>query len=74
MQINDRVRRDEARATTGATVLALEGAGAEAVALIAYDEGGEGWWPVAALRPIARRRSRKADGTADAAAGGPGAG
>ena len=45
MTIDDRVIRIETRETTGATVLAIDGDSA----LIAYDEGGEGWWPFDAL-------------------------
>lgn len=44
-QVNDRVSRSENRDVTGATVLALDGENV----LIAYDEGGEGWWPAEAL-------------------------
>jgi len=45
MTVNDRVIRSEARAITGATILAIEGDNA----LIEYDEGGVGWWPLDAL-------------------------
>lgn len=48
MTPGDRVNRIEAREVTGATVLAVEGD----YALITYDEGGEGWWPVDYLEPI----------------------
>jgi len=49
MTTDDRVTRIEARETTGATILAIDGEGA----LIAYDEGGQGWWPLDALTPEA---------------------
>lgn len=45
MQIGDRVNRIEDREIVGATVIAVDGDNA----LIAYDEGGEGWWPTDAL-------------------------
>ncbi|MCW0181288.1 MAG: hypothetical protein OJI70_05885 [Zavarzinia sp.] len=41
------VHRLENRESVGASVLAREGDHY----LIAYDEGGEGWWPEAALAP-----------------------
>lgn len=43
--IGDRVNRVEDRDEVGATVVEIDG---ESV-LIAYDEGGEGWWPASAL-------------------------
>ncbi|PWR22760.1 hypothetical protein [Zavarzinia aquatilis] len=43
----DRVIRLEARERAGASVLSREGDDY----LIAYDEGGEGWWPALALAP-----------------------
>jgi len=46
MNIGSKVDRIEGRAITGATVLAIEG---DSV-LIEYDEGGQGWWPLTALR------------------------
>lgn len=42
-----RVRRLEDREVVGASVLARDGDDY----LIAYDEGGEGWWPAVALAP-----------------------
>lgn len=47
MNINDRVNRIEDRSATGATVLAVDGATGSV--LIAYDEGGQGWWPADCL-------------------------
>ena len=49
MTVNDRVTRNEIRETTGATITAIDGD----AALLAYDEGGEGWWPLDALTPEA---------------------
>ena len=45
MEAETRVNRIEACEITGATVLETDG---ESV-LIAYDEGGEGWWPIYSL-------------------------
>lgn len=47
MIVNDRVNRREDRGTIGATVLAIDGD----IVLIAYDEGGEGWWSAEELDP-----------------------
>ena len=47
-EIGTRVERREERDVTGATVLAVDEGG---FLLIAYDEGGEGWWPPDALDP-----------------------
>ena len=44
-----RVLRKEGRASRGATIMAVEENDGEPVYRIAYDEGGEGWWPEAAL-------------------------
>lgn len=41
-EIGTRVERREKRDVTGATVLAVDEGG---YVLIAYGEGGEGWWP-----------------------------
>jgi hypothetical protein len=48
-QTGDRVRRIEDREITAATVLEIAETDGEAICLIAYDEGGEGWWPETAL-------------------------
>jgi|GEM_PF-1161934 len=45
MTVNDRVTRLESREFTGALILAVDGDNA----LLAYDEGGQGWWPLACL-------------------------
>lgn len=47
MNINDRVNRIEDRPVTGATVLNVDVATNSI--LIAYDEGGQGWWPADCL-------------------------
>ena len=43
--VGDRVKRVEDQGTTGATVLETDGENV----LIAYDEGGTGWWPVSSI-------------------------
>ena len=43
--VGDRVKRVEDRETTGATVLETDGENV----LIAYDDGGTGWWLRSAL-------------------------
>jgi len=48
MTVNDRVNRKESREVTGATILEIDGDNA----LISYDEGGQGWWPLACLEPV----------------------
>jgi hypothetical protein len=48
MTPGDRVERIEAREPVGATVLET---GPDTVR-IAYDEGGDGWWPPESLRPL----------------------
>jgi len=45
---NARVKRIENRKSTAATVLDTDGENV----LIAYDEGGEGWWPISSLEAI----------------------
>ncbi len=47
MNINDRVNRIEDRATTGAVIIDINHE--SACALIQYDEGGAGWWPLDCL-------------------------
>lgn len=49
-QIGQRVRRRENRVSTGATILDADPADPqEPMYRLAYDEGGEGWWPQGAL-------------------------
>lgn len=48
-EIGQRVTRREHRETKGATVLSAQDSGDGWFFLIAYDEGGEGWWPRDAL-------------------------
>lgn len=45
MNIGDKVNRIENRQQVGATVIEIDGE----YALIEYDEGGSGWWPIQAL-------------------------
>jgi len=47
--IGQRVARIEEREIVDATVLAVDIGAEGRVYLIAYDEGGEGWWPENAL-------------------------
>ena len=46
MEVGTLVNRLEDREVTGATVLETDGENV----LIAYDEGGQGWWPINALQ------------------------
>lgn len=48
MKPNDRVNRIESSANRGATVREVRGDSA----LIDYDEGGQGWWPLSALEAV----------------------
>lgn len=48
MTVGLRVDRVEDRLVTGATVLEID----NDMALIAYDEGGQGWWPASLLVPL----------------------
>lgn len=52
-QPGDRVDRIEDRAVTAATVLSTQTVGDQVFVEIEYDEGGSGWWPATALRPLA---------------------
>lgn len=47
MKPGDRVNRIDGREIVGATVIEIDGENA----LIEYDEGGQGWWPLDALEP-----------------------
>lgn len=47
MNKGSRVNRIECREVVGATVLKCDDE--NATALIAYDEGGQGWWPLNCL-------------------------
>lgn len=51
-QIGDRVDRIEDRAVTGATVISVIERDDDDMIEIQYDEGGTGWWPASALRPL----------------------
>lgn len=46
MKIGDKVVRLEDRGTTEATILEIDGENV----LIEYVEGGQGWWPIEALK------------------------
>lgn len=48
MNVGDKVERIEDREVVGATVLRVDGENV----LLAYDEGGEGWWPVDCVRLV----------------------
>jgi hypothetical protein len=48
MKVGSRVNRLEYREVTGATTLEIDGENA----LIEYDEGGRGWWPVNCLELV----------------------
>ena len=51
-QIGDRVERIEDRAEVAATVISVQTIGDEVVLELQYDEGGTGWWPATAVRPL----------------------
>lgn len=50
-KLNQRVRRIEDRPHTAALVVAIEEGPFERSYLLAYVEGGDGWWPENAIRP-----------------------
>ena len=45
MEVGDKVDRIENAEVTGATIIEIDGENV----LIAYDEGGEGWWPISSI-------------------------
>lgn len=51
-QVGDRVERIEDREVTAATVISIQTVGEDIVLELQYDEGGTGWWPVSAVRPL----------------------
>jgi hypothetical protein len=51
-KIGDRVDRIEDRETTGATIISIQNLTDDIVVELQYDEGGTGWWPVSAIKPI----------------------
>lgn len=52
-QVGDRVDRIEDREITGATIISLqESPNGEVIVELQYDEGGSGWWPSSAIKPI----------------------
>lgn len=52
---DDRIRRNEAGPSVGGTVLEVTDGPDGVLYKIAYDEGGEGYWPEAALEAPAAR-------------------
>ena len=46
MKVGDKVDRIENAEVTEATIMEIDGENV----LIAYDEGGQGWWPINALQ------------------------
>jgi hypothetical protein len=50
-EVGDRVIRNEDHEIRGAEVLAIEVIDGEQNLLLAYDEGGSGWWPASAVEP-----------------------
>ena len=55
LEPGQRVNRIENQQQTGATVLAIDASGN---VLIAYDEGGTGWWPQECLESAGLVRAR----------------
>jgi hypothetical protein len=52
-QVGDRVDRIEDREITGATVISIQRIDDNNISVeLQYDEGGSGWWPVSAIKPI----------------------
>lgn len=49
LQPGDKVKRLEDRPQALADVVAVVAAAGEEVAFLAYEEGGEGWWPASCL-------------------------
>ena len=47
--LGSRCWRARGRQDSGATVIGIEQDGAEILLELAYDEGGSGWWPLAAV-------------------------
>ena len=51
--VGDRVERIENREVVGATIISIkEHEDGEISVELQYDEGGSGWWPTTAIRPI----------------------
>lgn len=50
--IGDRVDRIEDREITGATIISIQVTDDHIIVELQYDEGGSGWWPVSAIKPI----------------------
>jgi hypothetical protein len=52
-QVGDRVDRIEDREVTGATIISIQNLDENNISVeLQYDEGGSGWWPVSAIKPI----------------------
>lgn len=51
-QIGDRVERIENRDVTAATVIDVQKIGDDTILQLEYDDGGNGWWPSSAVRPL----------------------
>lgn len=50
--IGDRVDRIEDREITGATIISIQDSDDSIIVELQYDEGGSGWWPLSAIKPI----------------------
>lgn len=53
-KVGDRVDRIEDREITGATIISIQESPNGDIVELQYDEGGSGWWPVSAIKPIAQ--------------------
>lgn len=51
-KVGDRVDRIENREVTAATIISIEQVGQDIILEIQYDEGGSGWWPATAVKPL----------------------
>ena len=51
-KVGDRVDRIENREVTAATILSIQQVGDDTILEIQYDEGGSGWWPATAVKPL----------------------
>jgi len=50
--IGDRVDRIEDHEVTGATIISIQDSDHSIIVELQYDEGGSGWWPLSAIKPI----------------------
>ena len=60
LAVSSKVNRREEKAVTGSTVLRVEGENV----LIAYDEGGDGWWPLSSFEAATEPAREFADADA----------